>query len=40
MDVNKKEKFAVCRGRRSGGTSLYAKRRFKGNRYTKLANAK
>ena len=40
MDVNKKEKFAVCRGRRSGGTSLYTKRRFKGNRYAKLANAK
>ena len=35
MNVNKKQKFAVSRRRKSGGTSLYTKRRFKGNRYTK-----
>ena len=40
MDVNKKQNFAVCRGRRSGGTALFTKRRFIGNRYTKLANTK
>ena len=38
MDVNKKQKFAVSRRRKSGGTSLHSKRRFKGNWHTKLAN--
>ena len=38
MGVNKKQKFAVSRRQKSGGTSLYTKRRFKGNRYTKSAN--
>ena len=38
MDVNKKQKFAVSRRRKRGATSLDTKRRFKGNRYTKLAS--
>ena len=38
MDANKIQKLAVSWRRKSGGTSLYNKRRFKGNRYTKSAN--
>ena len=36
MDGNKKQKFAASR-RRKSGSSLYTKRRFQGNRYTKSA---
>ena len=38
MDENKKLKFAVFWRWISGAASLYTKPRFKGNRYTKLAN--
>ena len=31
MGVNKKQKVAVSQRQTSGGTSLYTKRRFKGN---------
>ena len=37
MYGNKKQKFAASR-RRKGGLSLYTKRRFQGNRYTKSAS--
>ena len=38
MDGNRIHKFAVSRRQKSGKISLYTKSRFKGNRYTKLAN--
>ena len=37
MDGNKKQRFAASR-RRKSGSSLYTKRRFQGNRYTKSAS--
>ena len=36
MDINKNQKFAVSRRRKSGGKSFYTKRRFRGNQYTKM----